>query len=808
MKSATLNLPKITNGFPLEYLAFCRNELSVSVEKNGGINSIFLLDVEELDGKKYPDRGRLPLFSREKFSSMGRVLYGPAIRFLTSVDGCEYMHRPGIGTITPSGFSTTLKEDSFHSSYEMMVDNGAIFFEFGCMSAKRERFVAAVSRLHVGDLELPALKSQFVCTEGEWGIHWLPARYRGTDFHPEKPFPGKSMKLQWTRFAFENGIFQMHGMLSFEYGSHPLIAVLTSDVPMQFSEKKEQWILEIPWEKHDTIRLAIGYGRSCDEAIVRARNAIGNHSVRRDCFIRECTRIMRAAPVYRIEDMPAVEQFMRIAPVYQNSLLLGETASQAAIRASAYKFGYFALWDHIYPVRDFMACGRPEISRKMIVYLLDYPHIRTALWATFQLVLATDEYLAFQEDPALLKQAWEPFKDWFEFALTLTDAETGLVRFSLGMGCDNPSELGCGELFYDAGMNAWWYGVCRVMENFALEMNEPEFAEKASSLARKLEENYLRCFYSPDVGYLMASLDLEKKAPVRIYHNSASIAVEYPFGRGLLRNAIPSMARYQSRKLYHPQGHLAVAWDSDVCCEMWRFVHMNQHLGHECKLARFAGDSAEAARVMNGYFDYYERTLNAVETFNYFGCDGDIHELADWQTFSATAAMHAVQQGICGLFWHRGGLCYTPASDSRTIRIENFRLNGRSFDVFLHAKGAFTKRVLLNGKELKGTLQLPADCLRKTNRVEIVRSERPFARPLLLYALDLKIAELKSTGTALSFRALCGLHTDLLFSVPGESCLKINDLEVEAEYSQERRELFYSGVIPKNSLVELNSKIL
>ena len=106
---------------------------------------------------------------------------------------------------------------------------------------------------------------------------------------------------------------------------------------------------------------------------------------------------------------------------------------------------------------------------------------------------------------------------------------------------------------------------------------------------------------------LTAPLDLERQENLRVFHNSSSMIVEYPFGHGLARKIIPSTARYQADKLYHSQGHLACAWDSDVYCEMWRYVHMNQHLGHECKLARFAGDSKEAYRVMKHYFAYFKK---------------------------------------------------------------------------------------------------------------------------------------------------------------------------------------------------------
>ena len=47
-----------------EYRAFCSGELSFTLERFGGINSISLLDVREFDGKMYPDRFPVPWLQR------------------------------------------------------------------------------------------------------------------------------------------------------------------------------------------------------------------------------------------------------------------------------------------------------------------------------------------------------------------------------------------------------------------------------------------------------------------------------------------------------------------------------------------------------------------------------------------------------------------------------------------------------------------------------------------------------------------------------------------------------------------------
>ena len=181
--------------------------------------------------------------------------------------------------------------------------------------------------------------------------------------------------------------------------------------------------------------------------------------------------------------MPAAEEFLSVAPVYQYSLLVAKSEKEAAIQASARNFGYFALWDHIYPIRDFMCAGDTETARKLLRYLMDYPHMRYAVWASMQMILALNENLYFDPDMEFVRGFWTELVRWFRFALTLVDKKTGLLKFTCSMGCDNPLEMGLVPgLNFASCMNGWWYSACRVMENFAIRFDDRKTAKLAASV--------------------------------------------------------------------------------------------------------------------------------------------------------------------------------------------------------------------------------------------------------------------------------------------------------------------------------------
>jgi hypothetical protein len=70
---------------PYAYYAFGDGDLSLTVERWGGINSIFAIDVFSKDGKLYPDRCfTSPLLWKEAGRCGKRELYGPGLQFIST----------------------------------------------------------------------------------------------------------------------------------------------------------------------------------------------------------------------------------------------------------------------------------------------------------------------------------------------------------------------------------------------------------------------------------------------------------------------------------------------------------------------------------------------------------------------------------------------------------------------------------------------------------------------------------------------------------------------------------------------------
>jgi hypothetical protein len=180
---------------------------------------------------------------------------------------------------------------------------------------------------------------------------------------------------------------------------------------------------------------------------------------------------------------------------------------------------------------------------------------------------------------------------------------------------------------------------------------------------------------------------------------------------------------------------------------------MNQHLGHEGKLARFAGNTDEVKRILAPYFQHFEQYGVAVETYNLAGCNGNESQVANWQTFSATAASTCIISGLCGIFHHRGGYSYEPAEGSGVISLENFQLNGKKLNIRIQGRGKYAVSKF-NGITRNGTLQLPVDLpLKSENEWIITRTDVPPETPVLVSTHGLPVSAVTAENKSISFTA-------------------------------------------------------
>ena len=755
-----------TRLFPEQFRAFGCGPLSFCVERFGGIDSISLLDIREFEGKLYPDRHPIPWLRRKGGGSMGRPMYSPAIQFR---HGKELFY-PLDPVFYPNGFTS--------ENYALVLSRNAAVLQFKAKAG--EVFSVNISKFHMREGEFDTLKNQ--CSEAASGIQWLPYELRGPGFDPTKPFPEKTMFFTRNQPVIRKDSVLFSAECKFvDYTKTVYWAI---QFPFDITEREIPNAYEFNGTINDDVfEVKSGFGDSEEEAF---KNASATFAELTELQQKNCAPALNVT----IEGLPDASEFFRVYPGFQRHLLVTETDQEASIRAASDKFGYFALWDHIYPSRDFLVTGEPERCKKALKYIIDYPWSETCPWITLQIILQMDEYLAYTGDTEFLKESMPKFKEYFRFNMRFCNRESGLLATSLNVGVDNSKEVGLSGLFQASCLNGWWFNFLRTLENFAVETGDAELAEECRKTADLVEENYVKTFFDEKVGYLRAATDTNGVPPaIQIYQNTHTLAMDYPHGAWLFRDIVKDLATYQAEKLYHPCGHTAVSADSAVPCEMWKSVHMNQHNGHECKTARYGGRAEEAFRVMEGYLSYFKKYGVAVETFNLSGCDGDANQLSNWQAFSATAAVQAMMGGIAGWFIHRGGFYWLPADGPETTFD---RLNGKLLTV--SGKGKFASGL----QGIPGSLQEPAD--QRMDQLTVVRQTEAPAHPVLICAIGLPVSVVKVEGTKLSFRADAAVRAPVRVYVPSKPQLTVNGNEYDFEWNENDQTIWFDYAFRKGDL--------
>ena len=512
-------------------------------------------------------------------------------------------------------------------------------------------------------------------------------------------------------------------------GPCPLFAAITASVPLTFGRHCERWQIRSvsPTRK---ICFGFGFGETLSAALSAAGKAIRQHTAN----LKSAGSPEKFPQMLKLqlEKLPEASSFADIFPHYQSAAVVRETDRKLAIRAAQSKYGFFIMWDHLYPARDFLLTGQPEKAEKALRFALEYPHLHSFMMVPIQLIPAINEILAFLPDSELPMRYMDFYRRFFHFTSQWCDPETGLVANPLCLAVDFPEQVGLEGMFYEAGMNSMWYNACRVLENFALQIGDADFARETGAMAEKIEKNYSRIFYHPREGFLRMSMKLDHTYPSHeLYLYTNTWGLDYIHGIHLFRHLASDLADYQVRKLHHPMGHIFMPVENGLLGRSSTAEHMNQHLGHECLCSRLGNRTDEAKHVLSGYLEFYKKFGNAIETFNYNYCSGDQTQRADWQTFSATAAMQAFIHGIAGLHWHRGGLFFIPANDKGKNQIRNFHFRNHTFDFRCEGSGKFVSSFALNGKPIDGTMQIPADLPgegKEHIRWNIRRSDQPPVR--------------------------------------------------------------------------------
>lgn len=735
-----------------EYRHFCSNELSAAIDNDGGICTLNLVDCYSWKGTVYPDENLLPIFSREQANKGGSPEYGAGIQLYTRERGGRTIpHRPAEQWFTLS----YLEGGDGQQTYRLLMDSNRLLWECTCASPQREELLVYLGRNFLYSGRVRTHKDQH---RGEGstqsGDHYREA---GVELNVDLPELNGAVQVDWTEDVFDSDrqMLFYRGTAVYPYETKHYVIAVGADAPIAAEMTQHATWLRMAWGDREGIRIGMAIGENEDAAVASLRDGLARYQTLRKEHLDTVMLRERTANCVSTKAIPFAEDYGRAAAAYLDALMVGPTADgRIGVRASSGKYGYFSLWDTIYPLRDFLWNGRYADAARMLHYLFSLPAMENTPIAALHLVVEWNEAMAFLP-PELQEDVYPQILKIFRFARRLTEPQYGLLLCKGNTGVDNPQQMGLSGLFLSPDVNALWYSACRIVRNEAVRRGDAETVAQASSLIEGVERGFRRVFFNEEAGYLRAGAHRDlSPAAVEIYHNSLTLGYDYPYGMYLMRDIAERLAQYQANELYHPFGHRAVAIDSPMPSGWWKFVHMNQHNGHEMKLQRTADNMAEIHRVMSEVMKRSERWKIAEETTNFSRFSVHPDQVCDWQSFSATAQMEALRAGVAGILRHRGGLYYQPAKDSGTVCVQGVPMEHYTVAVVVSGSGSFAT-LKCAGKTVKGTLQLPADVICDVDEtMQVCRTDDRPSYPVLLSAVDMPVCRVSAHGNRLSF--VCG----------------------------------------------------
>lgn len=765
-----------------EYRHFCSNELSAMVDNDGGICFLNLIDCYYWKGQVFPDQWRLPILSRDHIADNNACpAYGSGAQLYTrDADGRVLLHRPAEQRFTLS----YLEGGDEDQTYQLLMDNGRLLWECTCASDKREELLLYLDRRFWYCGQAPTLKDQHRGENStQNGNHFEEA---GVELNVDLPDNlNGTVTVQWKEEPFDaaRGVKLYRGTMQYPYETKSYVVAVGANAPIEEDEAFNVTLLRMAWGEREAIRVGMAVAETEEEAIASLREGLERYAVLRKTHLETMEMRERTANCVSTKALPFAEAYGRAAGAYLDALMVGPMPEgRIGVRASAGNYGYFSIWDAIYPIRDFLWNGRYAEAARMLKYLFSLPAMENTPLCAMHLVVEWNEAMAFLP-PDYQEDMYPQITKYFNFISRLAEPQYGLVQCKCNTGVDKTKQMGLDGLFLSPDVNAWWYSFCRIVRNEAIRHEDEKMAMAASKLIDSIEVGFRRVFFNEEVGYLRAGAkgDLSP-ADIEVYHNSLTLGYDYPYGMYLMRDIADRLAHYQSHQLYHPFGHRAVAIDSPMPSGWWKFVHMNQHNGHEMKLQRTADNVAEIYRVMGEVMKRSDRWKNAEETTNFSRFSIHPDQVCDWQAFAAMAQMEALRAGVAGLLRHRGGLCYLPAKDSGTVCVQGIPMDNYRIAVSVSGSGSFAV-LKCAGKTLKGTLQLPADVICDVNEtMQICRTDDRPSYPVLLTAIDLPIREVTAHGNRLSLTCGDTVHTPMIWWARSAPRVCVNGQEIPSAW--------------------------
>lgn len=782
-----------------EVRGFGDHEMAVTIDSDGGICSMSFIDSYLYNGTLFLDEKSLPVFSREEGNSFSYPIYGPAMQTYTiTKDHRAILHRPGEQTVYPWG----LMGGDHEQFYRFLIHDHCLLWNCQCSATNRDSFVWCYQPATL----FRGSKLAYFDQHGGDGSTQTGSLYQilGIPQATVLPTINGQTPVAWEEDGYDANqqVLYFRGTVAYPFGTREWFLAVGADTPMQKETAPALCLLRAKWQQQKSITICMALGDTKESAFAKMRS----HVVRFDAILAEklatANSIEKSCFKLDAEKLPLAEAFSHMAAQYLDTVKVGKTPSgYIGFRAAIQKFGYFSIWDTIFPIRDLLWNGQAQEACRHITHILRLPNMENTPISGLHAILQWNEIRAFCNENDM-PDLYPEIRQIFSLAAKATEPTYRLLKYCGNTGVDHPEQVGMHEAFLSCEVNAFWYMACRIVRNEAISRGDIPVAEEASGIIASIEAGYAKAFFMEDPGYLRVAAPCDLgPTPFDIFQNSNTLGMDYPLGFYLMKDMVDALASYQSHQLWHPMGHRAAAFDSTIPVEMMKYVHMNQHNGHEMKLQRLSGNMEEVYRVLGEYLKVFDRWKVAQETYNFSRFYIHPGQVANWQTFSATACMEALRAAVAGIICHRGGLCYFPAPDCAQVELREVPRKEQKISISVTGEGAYAT-LELDGKPIPGTLQLPAD--QEGKHMTVVRQAQLPDHPVLISAYDLPIKQVHvaENGT-LSFRCAETAHTPILVQCDHCPTVYANGIPVEVQWHPKKNHVWIDTLWEKNMLVEI-----
>lgn len=434
--------------------------------------------------------------------------------------------------------------------------------------------------------------------------------------------------------------------------------------------------------------------------------------------------------------------------------------------------GYFVWgWDGMTPMTPLVWANEAEYTGKILRFFHETrdpriglplqfttafkPRLKEPFAAQAQFIAGLYHYVSATGDLALAREVLPTCTFIIDRCRALVVKNTGLVA-GHALWPDFPEAMDEDGNDVNTLNNSLIYQGLRAMEYLAQALGKTALATDCRTWAARLRASFVTYLYDEQHGYFRSSCSALDLAP-RHHFPGHAIMWLTPFARELVAHAPGHIAAFmdthlRSAKCLLTLPHWDPAWMADgnqlgssFPTADYFYVNVHKLVADATALPKWLGDVA-----------WFWRHHTAPEAFT---PEAENEELSGpdnhggKQLQAVTAWYSCLYQGIAGLDLDHEGLTVTPWGDM-PVDIRGLRLRATVIDLTISGSGPHLASLKLNGKALPtGTRKIPWSTLSgKRSRIEVVRTTRAPAHPVIVRADGLRVLAVKTAPGRLTAR--------------------------------------------------------